>query len=231
MPLTNIIKCDDRGIELYANFKQKIGDFNFEFAPNFAYAKEKYIVRKDLEDFIDPDYIRIYGREGQWVNRRFGYLSDGIFMSQDEINNHKIIQDGNGNLTLRPGDIKYRDLDGNDTINFRDQDLIGYSSNMPEISFGMDIKIKYKSLQLSSILQGASKFSIYVNGPAANMFSNGSIPLSYHYDYAWQPHPNNPAENINPDAILPAASLSSNSNNSKISDFWLRDVRLSLIHI
>ena len=146
-------------------------------------------------------------------------------MSQDEINNHKIIQDGNGNLTLRPGDIKYRDLDSNDTINFRDQDLIGYSSNMPEISFGMDIKIKYKNLQLSSILQGASKFSIYVNGPAANMFSNGSIPLSYHYDYAWQPHPNNPAENINPDAILPAASLSSNSNNSKISDFWLRDVR------
>lgn len=225
LPLTNVNKSDDRGIEFYANFKQKIGDFNFEFAPNFAYAKEKYIIRKDLENFIDPDYIRIYGREGQWVNRRLGYLSDGIFMSQDEINNHKIIQDGNGNLTLRPGDIKYRDLDSNDTINFRDQDLIGYSSNMPEISFGMDIKIKYKNLQLSSILQGASKFSIYVNGPAANMFSNGSIPLSYHYDYAWQPHPNNPAENINPDAILPAASLSSNSNNAKISDFWLRDVR------
>ena len=57
------------------------------------------------------------------------------------------------------------------------------------------------------------------------MFSNGSIPLTYQYRYAWQPHPDNPNVNINPEAILPAASLSSNSNNSRVSDFWLRDVR------
>ena len=163
--------------------------------------------------------------EGQWVNRRLGYLSDGIFMSQEEINNHSVIQDGNGNLTLRPGDIKYRDLDQNDTINFRDQDVIGYASNMPEVTYGMGIIVNYKNFQLSTTLQGASKFSIYINGPAATMFSNGSIPLAYHYDYAWQPHPDNPNININPNAILPAASLSANINNSRISDFWLRDVR------
>tara|TARA_B100000427_G_scaffold192774_1_gene160283 strand:- start:318 stop:719 length:402 start_codon:yes stop_codon:yes gene_type:complete len=57
------------------------------------------------------------------------------------------------------------------------------------------------------------------------MFSNGSIPLSYHYNYAWQPHPNDPSNNINPNAILPAASFAANTNNSKVSDFWLRDVR------
>ena len=225
LPLTNINVSDDRGIELSAVFQQQLGDLRIELAPNFAYGKEKYIIRKDLEKFTDPDFIRIYGREGQWVNRRFGYLSDGIFMSQDEINNHSIIQDGNGNLTLRPGDIKYKDLDQNDTINFRDQDLIGYASNMPEITYGMGINLKYKNLQFSTTFQGASKFSIYINGPAATMFSNGSIPLSYHYDYAWQPHPDNPAVNINPNASLPAASLSSNTNNSRISDFWLKDVR------
>ena len=225
LPLTNINVSDDRGVELSAVFQQKIGDFRIDLSPNFAIGKEKFVVRNDLEKFTDPDYIRIYGREGQWVNRRFGYLSDGIFMSQDEINNHPTIQDGNGNLTLRPGDIKYIDLDQNDTINFRDQDVIGYASNMPEITYGMGINVKYKNLQLSTGLQGASKFSIYINGPAANMFNNGSIPLAYQYRYAWQPHPDNPNVNINPDAILPAASLSSNNNNSKTSDFWLRDVR------
>ena len=55
---------------------------------DFAIGKEKFLIRNDLEKFSDPDYIRIYGREGQWVNRRLGYLSDGIFMSQEEINNH-----------------------------------------------------------------------------------------------------------------------------------------------
>ena len=225
LPLTNINVSDDRGIELSAIFQQNLGDFRISLAPNFAIGKEKFVVRNDLEKFTDPDYIRIYGREGQWVNRRFGYLSDGIFMSQDEINNHPTIQDGNGNLTLRPGDIKYIDLDNNDTINFRDQDVIGYASNMPEITYGMAVNIKYKNLQLSTGFQGASKFSIYINGPAANMFNNGSIPLAYQYRYAWQPHPDNPNVNINPEAMLPSASLSSSTNNSKVSDFWLRDVR------
>ena len=225
LPLTNINESDDRGLELSAIFQQNIGKFRVDLAPNFAIGKEKFLVRNDLEKFSDPDYIRIYGREGQWVNRRLGYLSDGIFMSQEEINNHSVIQDGNGNLTLRPGDIKYRDLDQNDTINFRDQDVIGYASNMPEVTYGMGISVNYKNFQLSTTLQGASKFSIYINGPAATMFSNGSIPLAYHYDYAWQPHPDNPNININPNAILPAASLSANINNTKISDFWLRDVR------
>ena len=220
LPLTNINVSDDRGVELSAIFQQNLGDFRISLAPNFAIGKEKFVVRNDLEKFTDPDYIRIYGREGQWVNRRFGYLSDGIFMSQDEINNHPTIQDGNGNLTLRPGDIKYIDLDNNDTINFRDQDVIGYASNMPEITYGMGVNIKYKNLQLSTGLQGASKFSIYINGPAANMFNNGSIPLAYQYRYAWQPHPDNPNVNINPEAMLPSASLSSSTNNSKVSDFW-----------
>ena len=225
LPLTNINVSDDRGVELLAVYQQNVGSFNFEISPNISYGKEKYIIRRDLEDFTDPDNIRIYGKEGEWVNRRIGYISDGIFMSQDEINNHSVIQDGNGNLILRPGDIKYKDLDGNDTINFRDQNLIGYASNMPELSYGMNFSVKNKNLKLSMLLQGASKFSIYINGPAATMFSNGSIPLSYHYNYAWQPNPNDPSNNINPNAILPAASFAANTNNSKVSDFWLRDVR------
>ena len=225
LPLTNINISDDRGIEVSAVYQQKIGDFKIDIAPNFAIGKEKFVVRRDIEDFTDLDYKRIYGREGEWVNRRFGYLSDGIFMSQDEINNHPTIQDGNGNLLLNPGDIKYKDLDGNDTINFRDQDVIGYASNMPEINYGINLSASYKNLKLSLLLQGASKFSIYINGPAATMFSNGSIPLSYHYKYAWQPHPDDPSININPDAILPASSFTASTNNSRISDFWLRDVR------
>ena len=94
-------------------------------------------------------------------------------MSQDEINDHKVIQDGNGNLTIRPGDIKYVDLDGNDTINFRDQDVIGYAGNMLYLSYGINISAKYKSIKLSMLVQGASMFSINIDGPAAAMFSNG----------------------------------------------------------
>ncbi len=95
---------------------------------------------------------------------------------------------------------------------------------MPELSYGINISAKYKSIKLSMLVQGASMFSINIDGPAAAMFSNGSIPLSYQYDYAWQPNPDNPSININPNAQLPAASFASNSNNSRNSDFWVRDV-------
>ena len=145
LPLSNINVSDDRGIEFFAQYQQNIGGLTFDIAPNLTLAKEKYLVRRDLEEYTDPDNIRINGREGQWVNRRFGYLSDGIFMSQDEINDHSIIQDGNGNLTLRPGDIKYLDLDKNDTINFRDQDVIGYEGNITELSYGLNISATYKN--------------------------------------------------------------------------------------
>ena len=165
------------------------------------------------------------------MNRSVGYLSDGIFMSQAEIDAHPVVQDDNENTTLRPGDIRYIDRDGDGIITFRDQEEIGFAisnenevSGIPELVYGMNIALGYKNFRLSGLLQGASRFSININGSARTMFSNQSIPLTYHYDYRWQPDPNNPGVNINPDASLPAATQSPSFNNSRNSDFWVRDV-------
>ena len=53
-------------------------------------------------------------------------------------------------------------LDQNDTINFRDQDVIGYASNMPEVTYGMGISVNYKNFQLSTTLQGAQNL-VYIS--------------------------------------------------------------------
>ena len=116
------------------------------------------------------------------------------------------------------------DLDGNDTINFRDQRVIAFDSRLPELLYGLNISATYRNFSLDILFQGASRFSIDINGSARTMFSNSSVPFDYHYKYRWQPDPDNPGVNINPNAQLPAAGTTVSPNNERSSDFWRRDV-------
>lgn len=224
LPVVNLNSQENRGIEVSAVYQEKFGDFRLQLAPNLSIARADWLEVKSQEAFEDPDQKRLFELDGQRLNRFRGYLSDGIFMSQAEIDNHPVIQDGNENKTLRPGDIRYLDLDGDGELTFRDQDFIGFGEVIPEMVFGMDMVLEYKNLTLSALLQGGSKFGLNINGSARTMFSNQSIPLTYHYEYRWQPDPNNPEVNINPNAELPAATQSPSNNNNFNSDFWHRDV-------
>ncbi|WP_081997652.1 SusC/RagA family TonB-linked outer membrane protein [Wocania ichthyoenteri] len=224
LPLVNLNTENNRGIDLKLNFLQTIGDLKLNISPNFTYTRRKFDKVFDQEEFTDEDQIRINDRRGQWANRNFGYKSDGIFMSQQEIDNHSVDQDTQGNSTLRPGDIKYIDRNNDGEINFRDQDVIAFEDDLPEIIFGLNLGAKYKNFSFDMLFQGASRYSINISGAARKAFSNTSIPLSYHYDLRWQPDPNNPDININPNAQLPAITATGSSNNNLNSDFWRKDV-------
>ena len=231
LPVVNINSQDNRGIEISAVYQERIGKFRIELAPNFSLARAKWLEVKSQEAFEDPDQKRLFELDGKPVSRSVGYLTDGIFMSQQEIDNHPVIQDDNENRTLRPGDIRYIDLDGDGAITFRDQEEIGFGisseddvSGIPEMVYGMNLGIEYKNFRLSALLQGASRFSINISGSARTMFSNQSIPLTYQYDQRWQPDLNDPTVNVNPNASLPAATQSPSFNNNRNSDFWIKDV-------
>ncbi|MEM6800648.1 MAG: TonB-dependent receptor [Bacteroidota bacterium] len=224
LPVVNLNSQENRGIEISGIFQDSWGDFKLMLAPNFSLAKSNWLEVKSQEDFDDEDQIRLFELDGRRVNRFVGYLSDGIFMSQAEIDNHPVDQDENGNSTLRPGDIKFIDRDGDGVLTFRDQDEIAYAQGIPEMVFGMNLGLEYKNFRLNGLIQGASMFSINISGSARTMFSNQSIPLTYQYDLRWQPDLNDPSVNINPDAALPAATQSPSFNNSRNSDFWVKDV-------
>ena len=102
LPLVNLNSRNNRGIELLVSYQQRIGDVSFTISPNFTYTRAKWGDVFDQEAFDDPDQERINGRAGRWVNRNFGYVTDGIFMTQEEIEGHPVDQDESGNSTLRP---------------------------------------------------------------------------------------------------------------------------------
>ncbi len=224
LPVVNINSQENRGFEISAIYQERFGDFFLVLAPNFSLARARWIDVKSQEDFEDEDQKRLFELDGQRVNRFVGYRSNGIFMSQAEIDSHPVDQDENGNSTLRPGDIKYLDRDGDGVLTFRDQEEIAYAQGIPEMVYGMNMDLEYKNFRLSALLQGASMFSINVSGSARTMFSNQSIPLTYQYDLRWQPDLNDPTVNVNPNAQLPAATQSPSFNNGRNSDFFVKDV-------
>src|SRR5690606_18469848 len=124
-----------------------------------------------------------------------------------------------------PGDIRYKDLNGDAIIDWRDQDEIGYGE-FPDLTYGLNLQFEYKGVALSALFQGASMFNSMIAGSLRGAFQNLSNPLGFHYQYRWQPDPDNPGMNINPEAKLPAMrgdGLGTSTNNNKVSDFWLQD--------
>jgi hypothetical protein len=146
-------------------------------------------------------------------------------MTQEEIDSHIIDQDQNGNTTLRPGDIRYIDVNGDSVITDRDRDVIGYGQ-LPDLTFGLDLNVEWKGLSLSVLFQGASRFNMNISGKARGGFANWSTPFDYHYQYRWTPDPDDLTKNINPDVRFPAVDgtgQGNTANNNLTSDFWLQD--------
>lgn len=224
LPQLNINETRDRGFDLLVGHENIMGDFGYSISANVTYSREKYI-RWSESAFEDEDESRLFQNQGNYTNRWIGYKSAGIFMTQEEIDNHNVDQDGAGNSTLRPGDIRYLDLNGDGELTWRDQTEIG-RGRFPDLSFGINIDVNFRNFDLSALFQGASMFNLNVAGRARGAFTNEATPHVYHYEYRWQPDPNNPTANINPNARLPRVELfgvGTNENNNRLSDFWLVD--------
>lgn len=232
LPPVNLNKQSNRGFEFMFDYRPKVGAVQLSFSPVLTFTKARWDYRDETQ-YTDPDQIRIYKLTGKSTNLSWGYISDGIFMTQEEINKLGYNQDQNGNTTLKPGDIRFVDLNKDGVIDWKDQDVIG-KGTLPEVVYSLVMGGTWKGLSVEMLWAGSTGFNFYVSGAAASMFSNESIPYDYQYTYRWQPDPTNPTRNINANAQLPAASFGMNPNNIKRSDFWMKDptfIRLRNLNI
>ncbi len=241
LPQVNINSTDDRGFELTLSHRNKIGNVTYSISPNISYAREKYVKWEQDIDVDDPDDVRINQREGNYTNRWMGYVSDGMFTSQEQIDNHPVDQDQNGNTSLRPGDIIYKDISGPDqepdgVIDWRDRDEVGYGT-FPDLYFGMNTEVQWKNFSLTALFQGAGMFNMNPSSAMKFAFSNWSTPLEYQYEYRAQLSEDR-SYIINPDkAELPpidGTGAGFTANNNKTSDFYLQNnayIRLKTLNL
>lgn len=162
LPQENLNSIDTRGFEFNVGTTGKVGDLWYDVSANISWSRSKW-VHYDEPEYSDPDQKRIYELTGQWIDRRMGYVSDGLFTSQEEIDNlGYIYKDLNGNSTLRPGDVKYKDLNNDGVLDWKDQTEIG-SGAMPHWTYGANVSLKYKGFDLSALFQGAFDYTTNVN--------------------------------------------------------------------
>ena len=118
--------------------------------------------------------------------------------------------------TVRPGDIKYRDVNGDKLIDANDKVAIGYSTTCPEIFYNVHLGAEWKGLGFYAMFQGTGNYSAVLNTKSMYwpLIDNTNIS-QYAYDNRWTPE--------NPNAKFPRLSSQSNANNYQTSTLWLAD--------
>ena len=185
LPLTNMNSRDNRGFEILLSHKNTIGKFFYEISPMISWSRGKYV--KWQEDVsTDPEWNAMNIKKGQWDDRVWGYVSDGLFKNEDEIANDPVDQSYNGddikNNDVFVGDIIYKDLNNDGKIDWHDQKVIG-TSGLPKTMYSLRLNAQYKGFGVDMLFQGGGNYSVSFTGSVAAPFSNESIPLEEHYRY------------------------------------------------
>ncbi len=211
LPAENLNSVSNRGFEIAIGHQKTVNGFRYNVKAMMSWARSKW-KHFDEPAYTDPDDIRINSRSGRWTNLSFGYRSVGYFQSEEEIENWPTDQDNNGNNTLKPGDLKYIDLNGDGILDWRDKDIIG-KSGLPEVMYALNIDLRYKGFDFFMLWQGSSEH--YVELGMRNVFASAfPKPFRYMFTDRWRPGYD--------DALFPRPSLGSVPNNEADSDFWLQ---------
>lgn len=230
LPIVNLGKVDNKGYEVSVKWQDKIKDVRYHIGTAWAYAKNKIIFQDEVSK--PYEWMRSTGRP---VGQQFGYVTDGFFSEEDAANYESLkgkeggIPNHGAGFSPKPGDVKYKDLNGDGVIDANDISAIGNPS-YPLLTGNMQMGFSWKGFDLSMTWSGAFKTSRMVSDvyrvPFGEM-GNRSI-MKYMIEDAWTPEKGNASK-------YPAISVTgSKANNYLNSDLWLRDasyVRLKNIEI
>ncbi|MCC8143300.1 MAG: SusC/RagA family TonB-linked outer membrane protein [Tannerellaceae bacterium] len=228
---TNLGKVSNRGLDLTLGYRENKREFKYDISFNMSTLRNRLLA-------LDKEY-RTGGENG--INRsevgrsmsEFWVLrTDGIFQSWDEVNAHKaMVTDPETGETYEkliqpnaaPGDIRYKDLNGDGTIDHDDREVIGKA--IPTLEFGLNFSAEYKNFDFNIFFAGVTGNKIY-NGTkyrleVMNEPSNFSKNLS-----PWSPE--------NPSNTTPRPYLGANDNTLVYSYRWIEDgkyIRLKNIQV
>lgn len=150
LPLENIGIVNNKGIDLSLNYHNSIGKVNYSVGGNFTFARNKIVEMAEAEG--TSEYMRQTGRP---INGYYGYKTDGIFQSQEEIDSYAKQEVAGVGYETQIGDIKYVDVDGNGVVNSDDMTYLGYG-NIPEIIYGINGSLNWKNFDFSFLIQCSS---------------------------------------------------------------------------
>jgi len=209
IPAVNAGITDNRGYEISLTHRNEFGKKQgYSITINYAYARNKILF------YAQPDYP---GREwqalkGTSINEIYGYTAIGLFKSQDDID--KSPSQSSLGVT-KPGDIKYKDLNGDGIINSLDAGYLPGKVANPTSQFGVALGYHYANFDVSVLFQGGLGGSTLLSGSGIYPFSRFASALEQVVNNHWVV--SNPDGNY----MFPRISSADNVNNQQASTFWI----------
>ncbi len=219
-PYANYGKVKNRGYELSFTFNKKVSQWDISLFANFTYAKNR-ILEHDTPvgkkgTFEDP--------VGHSVNELYGYKATGLYTEDDFDENGDLNADlpQNELATVRPGDIKLADWNGDGVINSKDEGYIG-GTNDPRMVYGFGGTLKFHGFDFSAFFQGVGDTWRFI-GNESEYFIPGSgqgIQGNIFSNYTDRWTVENPSQHV----FWPRLSYATNYNNNANSTWWKKDMR------
>lgn len=212
-PFVNTGKMQTKGYDLEIGWRDHVGDFNYSVSANLSDFVSKM---GDLggTEFLG-DQVKMEGSE---FNEWYGYISDGLFQTQEEVDNSPKL---NNNVTV--GDIKYVDISGPDGVPdgkiSSEYDRVLLGGSLPRYMYGMNLSASYKGFDISMMLQGVGKQNARINREMVEGLKDNwtGFPAILEGNY-WSVN-NTEEENLN--AKYPRLTRTNVEANMAMSDFWL----------
>jgi TonB-linked SusC/RagA family outer membrane protein len=221
-PLQNYQRFNYWGTDISATWQQTIRKFTYFVSGNFSLVQSKVVYTAELARKYDYQVAT-----GKPVGLQYGYTAIGLFKSYDEINDPSTaVMPSSPKSSLRPGDIRYLDRNGDGQITVDDQGPIGNAK--PAVYYGLSTGFNFNGFDLSILVQGTLNRQSYLSGDFMNGFGNGGQNNAYEYNLGRFTAAT--AET----AKQPRLWLGSNTNNTQTSSFWLKNsdfVRLKNVEI
>lgn len=201
-PYQNAGSVKNTGWDLELSYQNQVGAFHYSVGFNLSDVRNEVTSLKATGPYISTYTI---DEEGQPIDALYGYKAIGLFQTQDEVDKSPA-QFGN----LAPGDIKYKDVNGDGVINADDRLVMG--SQVPRLTYGLNLSASWKGFDLSALIQGVGKKNVFLYSDAVWAFYNGGKIQDWQLDY-WTPQ--------NPNAKYPRLIAETTHNNFQNSSFWV----------
>lgn len=212
LPVINMGRVDNHGYELELSWRESRSNVHYFLTGNVSFARNEI----KFMDEVEPNYE--YMRQtGHPVGTLFGYVADGFYSPEDFDEDGKLISDVEPGAVVRPGDVRYRDLNGDKRIDTDDQRRIGFSIR-PEYTFGFNYGVTYKGFGITMNWLGATNRSLLIDGAFKSPFmgDQNRALMQFHVDRRWTPETADAAR-------MPRFSGINNVYNTKRSTLWVAD--------
>jgi TonB-dependent starch-binding outer membrane protein SusC len=179
LPPVNYAKLNNQGWEFTLGYQGQQGELKYSVSINGGYAKNKIVLWNENPGV--PEWQKSTGKPfGSNGASYLVYLYDGVFATQKDIDDKTIDYSGVGGAKLRPGDMKFKDINGDGKITSDDQVRLDKTRD-PRFTGGLNIQLQYRNFDLTLLFQGATGGLLFIRTESGDI---GNY-LEWNYSHRW----------------------------------------------